>query len=189
MNISRHSFLRALWVRSNLTIKEYINLKLSSASLLLFLFRGLSDSKEFMFLTVLVKHAKILWDRKHFKIWVYLFPLMDTSFITVLGIILVIGFTAIFLLFKLVEKLSEKGMIKNFLIWNIAVIVVLCVFTIFQAKTYDLIGYGLLFSVLGISSVILCYASILLGGFGLEKKQYLAILPSVLSFVRLVIAG
>ena len=114
---------------------------------------------------------------------------MDTSFITALSIIIVIGFIALFLLFKLVEKLSEKGVIKNFLIWNIAIIVVLCVFTIFQAETYGLIGYGLLFSVLGISSVILCYASILVGGFGFEKKQYFAILPSVLSFVRLVIAG
>lgn len=114
---------------------------------------------------------------------------MDTSFITVLSIILVVGFIAIFLLFKLVEKLSEKGVIKNFLIWNIAVIVVLCVFTIFQAKTYDLIGEGILFSVLGVSSVLLCYASILVGGFGLEKKQYFAILPSVLAFVRLILAG
>jgi uncharacterized protein (DUF983 family) len=114
---------------------------------------------------------------------------MDTSFITVLSVILVIGFIALFLLFKMVEKLSEKGMIKNFLIWNITIIVVLCVFTIFQARTYGLIGYGLLFSVLCISSVLLCYASILVGGFGLEKKQYFAILPSVLAFVRLILSG
>lgn len=113
---------------------------------------------------------------------------MEVSFIIILGVLLV-GVIVLFSVFKLVKKLSEKGVIKNFLLWNLAVILLMCVLSFFQVINYNPVTASLVFSVLGISSIVLCYVSIFLGGFGLEKKQYFAILPSVMPFVRLILSG